>query len=370
MGLGFGPAMPRGLHKRYSAAVLSSARNPVSPDQKMSPPRSRGFFFSCFVLVLLLVFIAHSCRADSLEDAARTLARKIAAVPQRESRLFLSWQNHSSIAEEHSEALKVSFTDELRGETLTEKQEAGTNVLQISIEETPAFYVLIASVPTAAGEATRMSRFARAALPSARISGVQHRLLKELIWEQPEPILDAVELAEDSNNPGSLLILNRDNLSLYQRENDLWELRDSKRLHAVEKAARAPRGEIRISVGTPKQDTIVLPDQICDLGVEGKIELNCRVGSQPWREGMSLGSTCDRGLWWLKAQSGDWSAPDRILLRDPSLPKSAPQGSELELPGPSLSISRGRHLVSNTAVVFNLSTGNYEVYRITLACAN
>lgn len=336
----------------------------------MSSPRSRGRFFFCVVLVLLFVCTPLSCRADSLDDAARALARKIAAVPQRESRFFLSWQNHSSIAEDHSEALKSSFSDELRGAVLVERLEAGSHVLQISIEETPAFYVLIASVPTAAGEAIRMSRFARAELPSAKISGVQHRLLKELIWQQQEPILDAVELGEDTHKPGSLLILNRDGLSLYRREEDRWELQDSKRIQVSEKTMRALRGEIRISIGVQKQDSIVLPDQICDVAIAEKIDLNCRGGSQPWREGMSLGSSCDRGLWWLKAQSGDWSAPDRILLRDPSLPKSAPPGSELEVPGPSLSVSRGRHLESNTAVVFNLSTGNYEVYRITLACAN
>ena len=342
----------------------------MSAKQKLSPPRSRGRFFPFFTLVLLFVCIPHFCRADSLEDAARTLARKIAAVPQRESRFFLSWQNHSSIAEEHSEALKNSMRDEMRGETLVEKREAGIRVLQISIEETPAFYVLIASVPTAAGDAIRMSRIARAELPSAENSGVQHRLLKELIWQQQEPILDAVETGEDHSKLGPLLVLNRDNLSLYHRADDRWELQDTKRIPTPEKFTRAPRGEIRISISTQKQDTIVLPDQICDLAIAEKIELKCRGGFEPWREGMSLGSACDRGLWWLKAQSGDWSAPDRILLPDPSLPKSAPPVSELELPGPSLSISRGRHLESNTAVVFNLSTGNYEVYRITLACAN
>ena len=85
---------------------------------------------------------------------------------------------------------------------------------------------------------------------------------------------------------------------------------------------------------------------------------------------MYFASTCDRGVWWLRAEPGDWSVPDRLLLRNPSLPNSAPPAAELDLPGPSLSISTGRRMQSDTTVVFNLSTGNYEVYRITLACAN
>lgn len=85
---------------------------------------------------------------------------------------------------------------------------------------------------------------------------------------------------------------------------------------------------------------------------------------------MFLSSPCGRSVWWLKAEQGDWSMADRLLLRNPSLPKSTPSGAELELPGPALSISTGRHMQSDTATVFNLSTGNYEVYRITLSCAN
>jgi hypothetical protein len=309
-------------------------------------------------------------RADSLDDAARGLARKVVAVAQRESRFFLSWQNHSSLGEEHSQSLKDFFTDEIGGRNLIEKQEPGTHVLQVSIEETPAYYVLVANVPTENGEVTRISKFVRATLPSAGVSGVQHRLLKELIWQQQEPILDAVEIGEDSSKLGPLLILNRDNLSLYHRAVDHWELQDAKRIPAMEKATRVPRGEIRFSLGSEKQDSIVLPNQSCDLAVAEKIELNCRGSSHPWREGMFLASPCDRVAWWLHAEQGDWSMPDRLLLRNPSLPKTAPSGAELDLPGPSVSISSGRRMQSDTAVVFNLSTGNYEVYRITLACAN
>jgi hypothetical protein len=361
------PAAP--LHPSFEA-VISSTRNPVYAKQKLSLSRSRGWLF---VRLLLAVFVFSSpClpRADSLEDAGRVLARKVAAVPQRERHLFLSWQNHSSLAEENSEALKQSFAAELGGEILVEKQEPGAPQLQISVEESPAFYILIASVPAANGEAIRMARIARAALASSGSSGARFRLSKELIWQQQEPILDAVEMSEDSGKPGPLLILNRDSLSLYRSENDRWELQDSKRVPTIEKTVRAPRGEIRLSVGSEKQDSLVLSEQTCDITIAEKIELNCRAASHSWRDGILLASPCDRGVWWLKAESGDWSVPDRLSLRNSSVPKSASSVVELDLPGPALSIASGRRARSDTAVVFNLSTGNYEVYRITLACGN
>jgi hypothetical protein len=342
----------------------------VYAKQKLSPLRSRGRHYPCLLLLAFLVACPLPSRGDSLEDAGRGLARKVSTIPQRERRFLLSWQNHSSLTDANSQTLKGSITAELGAENLVEKAESGVRVLLISIEETPAFYVLIASVPATAGDVTRISRFARGALPPAANLGTRRRLLKELVWEQPEPILDAVEMGEENSKLGPLLILNRESFSLYRRENDRWELQDTKRIPAFEKTMRVPRGEIRFSLGAEKQDSLVLPGQTCDVAVAEKIELNCRGGSHSWRDGMFLAAACDRSVWWLRGETGDWTVPDKLLLRNPSLPKSAPSEAELDLPGPSLSISTGRHMQSDTAVIFNLSTGNYEVYRITLACAN
>jgi hypothetical protein len=342
----------------------------VYAKQKLSPPRPCGRF-SVFLLLGFLSFCAPAAsRADSLDDAARILARKVAAVPQRERHFLLSWQNHSSIADESSESLKASFTDELGGVYLAEKLESGAHILQVSIEETPAFYVLIASVPTTVGEAACIHRLARSSLAATAASRAQHRLLKELIWQQQEPILAAAEMGEDANRLGPLLVLNRDKLSLYQHETDRWEVQDTKRVPATEKAARAPRGEIHLSFGAGEKNSILLPDQACEVEVAEKLALNCREASNTWALGMLLTSSCSQEVSIVRAGSGDWSVPDRLLLRNPSSEKTAPSLAELDLPGPVLSISAGLHLKRGTVVVFNLSTGNYEVYRITLVCGN
>jgi hypothetical protein len=342
----------------------------VSAKQKLSLARTRGRFFIIPLLGFFFLCAPSSIRADTLEDAARALARKVSTVPQRERRVLLSWQNHSSLADEHSQALKDAFTDEFGGANFIEKQEPASPVLQISIEEIPAFYVLVAKVPTPDGDATRISRIDRGALPSAGNTAGQYHLSKQLVWQQQEPILDAVETGDEQEGPGSLLILGRDSFSLYRHQNDRWELQSATRIPKSEKTVRTPRGEIRISLGKEKQDSIVLPGQTCDVTISEKIDLNCRAGSLSWREGMFLSSPCGRSVWWLKAEQGDWTVPDRLLLRNPSLPKTTASVAELELPGPALSISTGRSIQSDTAVVFNLSTGNYEVYRISLSCAN
>lgn len=309
-------------------------------------------------------------RADSLEDAARALARKAASVPQRDRRFYLDWQNHSSIAAEQSEALRESFTDEIGNENVVPTQESDFRALRVSMEETPALLVLIASVPCANGEQTRIIASPRAALAAAATSTTALRLRKELLWQQREPILDAVEPGDEANKQYLLLLLNRENIALYRRKTDHWELQDTKPIYASGKPMRDLRGELQFSPGRDKQNNVALPGKTCDLDITEKIELNCRPATQTWSEGMFIASPCNRGVSWLRAESGDWSVPDRLLLQNPSLPNTAPSMAELDLPGPMISISSGQATRSDTATVFNLSTGNYEVYRITLACGN
>jgi hypothetical protein len=342
----------------------------VFAKQKMSLSYCRSLFFTCLLLAFVLASVPRSSRADSLEDAARALARKAASVPQRDRRFYLDWQNHSSVAAEQSEALRESFTGEIGNENVATTPESGFRALRVSIEETPALLVLIASVPCANGEEVRIIESPRAALATAASSTTALRLQKELLWEQREPILDAVEPGDEANKQNLLLLLNRESISLYCRDTDHWELLDTKPIHASEKPVRDLRGELQFSLGRDKQNSVALPGKTCDLDLTEKIELTCHPAAQTWREGMFIASPCNRGVGWLLAESGDWSVPDRLLLRNPSLPKTAASLAELDLPGPVISISSGQAMRSDTATVFNLSTGNYEVYRITLACGN
>lgn len=354
------------------AAVISSTRNPVHAKQKLSLSLSRGPFFLRLLLGFLFACAPLPVRADSLEDAARALARKAASVPQHNRRFYLHWQNHSSVTAEQSESLRESFTDEIGNANIASSEESGLRVLRVSLEETPSLVVLIASVPSSDGEQIRITESPRAARASAAASNASLRLLKELLWQQREPILDAVESVEETNKPSLLLILNRENITLYRRETDHWELLDTKPIPSSEESVRDLRGEIRFAFGRNKQDSVVLPGKTCDLELrEKKIELSCHSDAQSWRESTFISSACtNRGDWLLQAESGDWSVPDRLLLQNPSLPKSAPAVSELDLPGPLISISDGPALGTAAATVFNLSSGNYEVYRITMACGN
>jgi len=74
------------------AAVISSGQIPVFAKQKLSPRQNRSRVVLFGLTRFLLPFNASCTRADSLEDAAKALARKVCAPPRQPS-LDVHWEN-------------------------------------------------------------------------------------------------------------------------------------------------------------------------------------------------------------------------------------------------------------------------------------
>jgi hypothetical protein len=327
--------------------------------------------FLCLLSFFVLPWFAPICRADSLEDAARALARKVAAVPQRYYPLSLSWQNWSSVPEAQLQLLRESFVNELGSGVVVDSRESNAHALRVFLQDTPTGILLVAAVPSSNGEQIRMIELPRSSLPVPGKPAGDLRLQKELIWQQREPILDAIEYTNDSSKQSLFLLLTREAFWFFRGGTDGWVLQDSKPIPLPEVSTRDSRGQIRFSSEHEDRAFVDLPGRVCDVRLMDTVVIHCESGSQPWGEGRFLTSPCTRAVWWLQADSGDWTTPDRLLLRNPGGEKTDPFVAELELPGPVMSISApGKILRPNTVVVHNLSSGNYEVYRITLACGD
>jgi hypothetical protein len=98
-------------------------------------------------------------------------------------------------------------------------------------------------------------------------------------------------------------------------------------------------------------------------------------GSEPGEKTAELSSTCEESPRSLSSGTGDYTQPDRILLKPGSakataVPPEESSSASMDMPGPVLDISTAGNLKAASAVVKNLSTGNYEVYRITAVCGN
>jgi hypothetical protein len=86
-------------------------------------------------------------------------------------------------------------------------------------------------------------------------------------------------------------------------------------------------------------------------------------------------SACEERPRYLATGTGDYTQTDRIILRGQVVnqvaqPPNDGDASSVEVPGPVLGISVAENAKAAFAVVKNLSTGNYEVYRIAAVCSN
>jgi len=328
-------------------------------------------FWSVRCLLLTLVSFlwgAPGSRADVAEDAVRSLAHRVLATPARDRRLFLSWENHSSLPEESSLKLRDIFADELGSDALVASPSSNIPILHVTIEETPAQIVLTAHVLAIADEQIHVASFYRGSLPPDTSAGNKIRLQKELIWKQPEPIVDAIEYKYEAGKEKALLILSTESLTLYREDRNHWELTDSKRLPIPEKPTRDRRGEIRLLKENEMQ--VLLPGRVCGLKLAEKIEMNCQDRSERFRQAVVLATVCSQGTFLLRSDLQDRSLPDRIFLRNPSSAKADAPTAELEVPGPVLSLFPGESPFAAGAVVLNLSSGVYEIYRISAVCGN
>lgn len=282
----------------------------------------------------------------------------------------LDWQNRGALPEALSMQLRSAFLEELRGLPISSVQDSRPCDFRVLIQRTPTRFVFAAQI--AAGEAGRVliSQIPRDEVASVAVSGPGLHLQKELLWQQNDLILDALQIPESSGESRSVVVLSRDAVSLFGKESAGWKLQRSWLLADDPADQRAPRGELHLAPDHAGFVRIVFPGKICEFDPGDSAPPVCQIRSEVWRGPLQIRSQCGSAPWELRAGSGDWSAPDRIALLDPSLPKEQAPLAEMNLPGPVLSLAGSDAAQDVAAVVFNLATGNYEVYAITLDCAN
>ncbi len=299
----------------------------------------------------------------------RQLARRVVAAIERGRPTSLLWQNRSGIAEPQSERLRKAFAEELERGGVAVSADASEAGIKVVIGGTPTQLRFAVKIGTPGGEKIFLGDVSRASYSAEATTAVAPQLQKELLWQQREPILDAIEHTASGGRPGFFLVLTREALFLYQKEKGQWTLKDSAQFSPGETRSRDMRGEIRLSAEQEDRVQVALAKKVCDVKLAEKLPMTCHAENEHWRDGVFLAPPCSAERWLLQAGRGDWSVPDRLQLRAPLEPGREPAG-EIELPGPVLSLASGESFRSDTAVVFNLAAGNYEVYRISVDCRN
>ena len=114
---------------------------------------------------------------------------------------------------------------------------------------------------------------------------------------------------------------------------------------------------------------ILLLGKRCEASLADESLVACTASSVEWPAGRLMATpNCGTQTWWLRSDSGDFASDDRLLLRNAANGKDAPSVAELGIAGPVISIAAGESAGSATVTARNLSTGNYEVYRLAVTC--
>ena len=310
-------------------------------------------------------------REDALEEAIAALAGQVLSIRNVRAPLRLDWRNESSLPPAQSAALLNAFSAQLANARGLLTEDPSAPPLRVTLCDTATQLMAIARIPAADGEQIRFAQTSRATFAATGTPTAAPSLQKQLLWKQREPIVDAVEHAVAGTT--FLLVLGRETLWAYAPAQTEVELRAVAHIPGAIHPSRALAGRIYFRGAEDAHFLLELPGKACSGRLSEKIALECTPAGSAKRLPVSPKSTrllapCDHSAWTLSADDGDWSRPDHLFLED--LRNAADRTAVLETPGPVLSLTGAPDSASSTAIVQNLTTGEYEVHRLSLACHN
>jgi hypothetical protein len=349
--------------------VLNSRFSPVNgqPARRISLlPLAIAFIIS-FIPAGNAIF----AQPQSLEDCVERLARKAVALPH-ERRMSLVWTVHAALFEQRAENLRLLFAARLEAAQVRVVQGESAAALHVLIEETPSQIVFTALVPAEGSTNVVIEEMARSLVAREARPPNAIRLEKELRWQQEGKILSAVLPAASLEEEKKMILLSEDALVIYGQEQGAWNLRIRKPLPpGANQLQRSARGQLLLADENVSQVGILLPGRRCEANWTDDSAVVCSSANIEMHAARLLAApACGTPTWWLRTEGTDWTSEDRLTLRNSGAASNSAPAAEMNVPGPVLSISAGSDARSATAVVRNVATGNYEVYRVALACAN
>lgn len=400
----------------------------MSAKQKLSPPLSLSSILCCLALGFALLLAPISSRADSLEDAARALARKAASILHGAS-VTCEVRNLSSLRGREFSDLSAAFQEELqqRGAKVLPADAAGSVVLTVT--ENVSSYLGIVQIRRKENSETVMEPLGP--IEGAPITEHLYSLVlhKEFLFVQDSPIVDVVL---DRDGKGAFA-LGLQGIAYYKRQGELWVPTGTDRLPVRRLSVREPRGFLYFGIDA---GAAYLPGEMCRYSaVDGKgwscekyteqmpvrsVSPHAVAGKKtgPWTSAAQFGteeatgivvtgqdglarlyedgpdavavfpswgseiasihSGCGSGWQLLVTGKGDWTRADTIQaveIQERQAQSVSPPieftGAVIALHSPEMRTAVEASANANAiAVVRNLQTGRYEVYRLSITCPN
>ena len=290
----------------------------------------------------------------------------------RRQPINVQWQESGAAAGYWSDSRKKSFLDQLSACGIEPTENADVAMMRVSAEVTPSRLLLVAEAGDANGRQIRMVEVPRTPSLTSRANGSAPHLTGELLWQQERPISSAMVWQDPASPDRYFFLLGDGSFIRLRSDNGSWHVMDSAALPERRHSRFADAEFAYALTGRPFE--FLLDGNVCAFPPAGALFFSC-TEQTPVRRPLRLFSKCEQQPRYLLAGNGDFTQPDQVLLGAPardaaSVPTKEGDASAVAMPGPVLGLSLGENGTEAFAVVRNLSTGNYEVYRITAVCGD
>jgi hypothetical protein len=336
------------------------------------PPLSALYIFLILVLVTPRAYgqeVSSSGTAPTLDNAALQLADRVAGIPNLRGPLRVQYFQEASFAAETGKDWQETFRTELEKSRLAVTDDAGANLLRVGLAETPTEVVLSAGVRLNEKEEARFVTVSRAAFTIPDAPGSPIRVDQQLVYQSADRILDAA-LARDDAGAGLVILVNRASGLWVVRLDGASEVKQAISLAgAGARASRDNDGELRLQANDV---AVVFAGKACHFTWTTAQDVSCRAAKDMRRATPVLKARCGDGSWRLLADGTDWFAPELLQVVPDGNARKGSTALLSNFPGPILSMNPGAEQNADSALVVtrSLRTGNYEVYKVTLACGN
>ena len=341
---------------------------------------------SCSSLLFLFVLlgIPGGARSATLEDSAKEFARKIAAAMPAEQAASCEVRNLSSLRPDEVSRIERALKQELqdRGTHLTETSGLGATVI-VTLSENWKELVWTSEIRQGDSWRTLLLAVTRADENHAASNAMHLTVRSEKFWEGPEHILDAVETSNGGKSwlvlllPTSLAIQDLQTGSVGRAE-----------IVPTPSSVRDPQGRLE----TEQAGNTIWFDigsQLCKVNLETRSAPECASEaelaaptSRSFRTLTDLSPTatslpgmgmelviepvCGGTNQFLATSARDYTQTDSLQVFELEQNGPTAMSGELDFPGPILALHTA--LDAPRAIVRNLTTGNYEAYRLVISC--
>jgi len=324
-------------------------------------------------LSLALVFLATAelfaaPENNALDDVVRQLAARVAAIPNLRGPVRLEFLQEAPFEAETGKEWQQTFRMALDEHHLALTDDASATLLRVGVAETPTVVVLSAAVRVSGKDETRFLSIPRSSFPLASVAVAPIRIARQLVYQTPERILDA-SWPWNGADGGMILLGYRDSVLSVLRIDPAGKLAQTISLASAGLApSRDPRGELKVN--DANGGTASFGSKVCDLAWSTSTEAKCRSATSNWRGPTVLTPSCDPAGWTLRTDGLDWTTSDVLQVVPAGVLREGSAELRSDFPGPILSVNVGQNPANALVVSKNLRTGNYEIYKVTLACGD